>query len=837
MKYLLPFIFVLTLVSCKEQSTLMPAPTDENTIVKEDMENPVFSASKKAWKEKLFRTEGDKTAEEIMRENAYDRFKKRNTNISTRTPIESIADGLITGEWIEKGSINQAGSVFKTAYDDTTDELFLVSAGGHIWKGGLDGFTWEVVNERARFNVRFLEVGYIDGNRRIAANINRIPHYSDDDGQTWIPSNIPFFVSFKDEVMAVDGTQRIFVIANEPGDTNSNLYVSNDLGATYTKIHSFITNDMNLISLAHIRKTDEMYILESLGTICRVYKMNSDKTAVDLIQSFSPLDLQGRSARFVASVDEDGTPYLYALTNQNGVSVFRSIDEGVTWTDQGTLPSNPWGVGIFVSSQNPDFLMYGDIECYRSFDGGQNWEMINGWAEYYGDVVNKLHADMMWFSDYVDQDTDEYFMLISNHGGISKMFTYDQQPTNFSLIGLNVSQYYSVRTSPGSEEYIYAGSQDQGFQRGADIEDEALILAQPISGDYGHIQFTTNGKLWTVYPGGWISFWPQPNDQGITASYTIESTNESVWIPPLAAPPHEFSDHIYAAGGNINGGSGSYIVRLEAVDNQINASQLDFDFRAASGGVVSAITVADEFEQTIYAATDNGVFFTSNDFGETFTKSDDVPGGHYLYGQAIVASKTNKEIVYTGGNGFNGVPCMKSIDGGVTFENYSDGLPSTVILGMAMNDEESLLFAATTSGPFVCILSQNKWYSMLGESAPDVTYWSVELVNNDQTVRFGTYGRGIYDFQIDFFVSNEEEELHTIQQTKLFPNPVSSLLTIEWAQGTSNAQILSMDGQLIQEIPETNGTSQLNIDHYTTGSYILQTIINGKTTAQIFQKQ
>lgn len=836
MKHLILLFAIVFVFSCKESKQFIPIPTDGETIVKEDMESPVFSATKKAWKEKLFRTVDGRSFEDIQSKNAFNRFVQRNNKIVNRTPLETIADGLIEGEWQEKGSNNQAGSVFKTAYDDTTDELFLVSAGGQIWKGGLDGLSWEVVNQKARFNVRFLEVGYVEGNRRIVSMINRIPHYSDDDGLTWLASDANF-VNVKDEYKVLDGTQKIFLLGRSTNDNQVNLYVSEDFGETYFKMYTFITNNINMISMAHFRKSDELYILESISTSAtRVYKLNEDKSAVNLLENSSPVDLDGRTAKLVGAIDDNGTPYLYTISNLGGTRVYRSTDEGKTWTDQGELPSNPWNVGIFVSSENPEYLMYGDIECYRTYDGGQNWEMINGWAEYYGDVVHKLHADMMWFSDYIDEDTGEYFMLISNHGGISKMYDYDDTPLNFSLIGLNVSQYYSVRTEPGVEEYIYAGSQDQGFQRGKDVEGEILNLTQPISGDYGHIQFTSTGKLWTVYPGGWVSFWPQPNDQGIAASYTLQSEDETVWIPPLAAPPHEFSDHIYMAGGNINGGTGSHIIRLEAVGSEINASQLDYDFLAASGGTVSAITVADNYEETIYAATDNGRFFYSNDFGETFTQTVAVPGGHYLYGQAIVSSKTNKQIVFTGGNGLNGISVMKSTNGGESFESYSDGLPETVVLGMVMNSEESLLFAATTDGPYVCILSENKWYSMLGEYAPDVNYWSVELVNNDQTARFGTYGRGIWDFTINTFVGNEETEISLKSNIKMYPNPAIDNITFEWPKDIQSATILNNNGVKLIDVLVNKHTTTINIANLQPGTYILQTMINEQVYSQLFIK-
>ena len=38
------------------------------------------------------------------------------------------------------------------------------------------------------------------------------------------------------------------------------------------------------------------------------------------------------------------------------------------------------------------------------------------------------------------------------------------------------------------------------------------------------------------------------------------------------------------------------------------------------------------------------------------------------------------------------------------------------------------------------------WTDITGNVAPVTTYWSVEALHHEPTVRFGTYGRGIWDF-------------------------------------------------------------------------------------------
>jgi len=60
-----------------------------------------------------------------------------------------------------------------------------------------------------------------------------------------------------------------------------------------------------------------------------------------------------------------------------------------------------------------------------------------------------------------------------------------------------------------------------------------------------------------------------------------------------------------------------------------------------------------------------------------------------------------------------------------------------------------VLFAATELGPYAYVDGEDEWINIMGLTAPDQTYWSLEYVPEINTARFGTYGRGIWDFIID----------------------------------------------------------------------------------------
>ncbi|HEY8400634.1 MAG TPA: Ig-like domain-containing protein, partial [Cytophagaceae bacterium] len=97
----------------------------------------------------------------------------------------------------------------------------------------------------------------------------------------------------------------------------------------------------------------------------------------------------------------------------------------------------------------------------------------------------------------------------------------------------------------------------------------------------------------------------------------------------------------------------------------------------------------------------------------------------------------------------------KSTDHGQTFTAVAYGLPSTLVFDLTFNDDESLIFAATEVGPYVYVVADNQWYPIRGLSAPDQLYWDVEYIAATNTVRYATYGRGIWDFKMQSTGSNQ----------------------------------------------------------------------------------
>ena len=763
-------------------------------------------SARQAWFDLMHQTAPGQSWQQIEYDNQLRKQARRHDYFERDEVI--IANGQISGTWYERGSNNQAGSVVATEYDPETDGIYLISADGSIFYGERDGSAWYVVNDKFRFKNRFLALmKHEEGTRMLAAPFG-IPHYSDDYGLNWEKAIGISFNSNTDrwlgEGFKCGPENQVMIVPSKKSYwDNIWIYYSIDRGETYKPVFNLGTHDTRNFYLSKVEKNGALYMLvKANNTQSDLYQYDFENQEFDLVGTSDGLDLTDTRANIASVLTNEGIVRHYAYSKETD-KVYKSEDNGNSWTETGDLPNNPWYKGLFVPSSAPDLVLTAGVELFRSSEQGANLSLVNHWWEYYDNVPSKLHADFMDIREFYTSDSIP-FILLSNHGGLSITYDYTLNNQNIGMAGLNVSQYYDVVTDPTDHTYIYGGTQDQGWQKAFTFftQDTPADFEQVTSGDYGHLTFSNNGEhMWMVYPGGAVSLW-LPKSGTYLGGYTIDSDNESTWIPPMAESGYPEEDVVYVAGGNVNGGPGSHIIKLQYDGSYIEASQKPFDFLAASGAEVSAIEISKINPDIWYAATSNGKFFYSTDGGEDFTIANfNGPTPQYLYGSTIYASTLDDDVVYFGGSGYSSAGIYKSVDGGKTFSEMVNGLPQTLTYEITANEDESLLFAGTEAGPYVFVVEDQYWYDMSGLEAPTQRYWSAEFVSALNRVRFGTYGRGIFDFEIEQVNTAIKKQKHEVQAV-LAPNPAHEWLNISGnlkASKALNVKILDVNGHRLIE--------------------------------------
>jgi len=134
-------------------------------------------------------------------------------------------------------------------------------------------------------------------------------------------------------------------------------------------------------------------------------------------------------------------------------------------------------------------------------------------------------------------------------------------------------------------------------------------------------------------------------------------------------------------------------------------------------------------------------------------------------------------------------------------------------------------------GPWVYIASKNQWYNLSGIAAPQQTWWSVDYVPALRTARFGTYGRGIWDFKIGTYNSVEDIiAAGTGLTVSVYPNPCTGWLTVssdELSGNKNTISILTLDGRMVKTIqPVTATSTRIDLSDVPAGIYVV-TVSNG----------
>jgi hypothetical protein len=665
---------------------------------------------------------------------------------------ESFAGGLVQGDWYERGCNSVAGNTSAISFYPPTSEIFAISASGTLYKGDLSGVSWSVQNNAENFNNGILSVISAGGTKRIiAAKNNHVVNYSDNEGASWTASTgitnpYNWGAGGKKLIVFRNGTMYYLqhTWMNSPWGSGYNLYRSTNNGATWTNISIFGARNENAVTMWSPQNSDELYVLDNGATL---YSLSGTASALTVLNNNATLPT---GTNYSLSGYKSGTSMtLYALSGSS--ALYKSTNSGANWSSVSTLNPTSWSVGINANPWVADAVYYGAVEFRKSADGGATFSSQNTWGSYYGNN-NLLHADIVAI-EFCEKTDGTKFMLIGNHGGIHYMPAPYTASTNLTLSNYTSAEYYDVVTVGGT---IFAGSQDQGNQRFAGGTGTGILSAsQLISGDYVRLNTSVNGtKYWQEYPGGVIHYYNSPLTQQYTSAqgsvYGTARTNIQQWVVPTCNWSIASENSILVGGGtSANGGTGSYVVKMTYNGTStLVKSQYGFDFLANGGGYISAIDHSPVDANYMFVGLNNGKFYYSQNAGSTWTQTAGFTGATngWNYGSFIHCSRINKNLAFFCGNGGK---IYKTSNGGTSFTDMSAGLPNTFVSELALNGNETLLFAATDAGPYVCLLSTGQWYSLFGATTPVKYFTAVEYVPTGDLMRFATFGRGVWDFKLN----------------------------------------------------------------------------------------
>jgi photosystem II stability/assembly factor-like uncharacterized protein len=682
-------------------------------------------------------------------------------NGQTLEALRAAAGGR-TDSWTEIGSRNQAGRMHCAAISVDGDSLYSGSDRGGLWKADLDGNGWHPLSDNLWGGVH-LGVAAAGSDPEVVSilSASAVIRYSEDQGENWLlPAGLPAVPQQGKRLLRDPANpDRVYLLLSSQGQ-GIELYRSEDAGRSYTLLNH-TNNGIADFWMDRVSGGD-LYLMVSK----RLFRSTDD--GANWIQVG---ELPFNPAKLILAGSEDGAPTFYvAAKNAGNWELWRSTDAGVNWSFRSNI-SDFWET-MNCSITDDQIVLTCGVEAWRSVNGGSSFIKVNSWGAYYGDPLNKLHADNPGLEVFWHPTEGELFFPCTD-GGIYRSDDIMASVVNLSMSGLGVSQYYDVHTSIHDPYRIAAGAQDQGYQR-SDGRGPIVDFDQLISGDYAHLTSSDGSHLivFSVYPGFTLV---HHGEFGVALHYLDFPVNSShLWLPPIVADPLDSQAHYFC---------GKYLYRghWSGGDN-VSYTNNPQDFTVHGGSYLSAFAISPIDLDRRMAVTNSGEIWYSHDGGTVWTHStDDGPSGHYFHGNSIVFSGSDPNRAWLSGSGYSGPAVYTTADGGVSWTPMGDGLPSTLVYMLTTESPASdALYAASESGPYRYDTDNQTWLYIGGNEAPLTTYWSVEAVPAIGVVRFGTYGRGIWDFDVSGLTAVAELPAASPLALTNYPNPFNPATTLSF---------------------------------------------------------
>jgi len=656
--------------------------------------------------------------------------------------IQTQAGSIEYGDWRPAGPFDAPsgdgiGRINNVAFHPQhNDTIYAGAPAGGLWVSYDDGQTWQTfTDELTNIGVSDLAIDpqhpdtmYLaTGDRDAADTYSYGLMKSVDGGVTWSATGLSFNVSNNyriGRVVVHPDSTNIVVAA-----TNGGIYRSTNYGQTFSLEQS------GLFYGVHIGHGDTL-IATTSGSSPKIYRsVNSGDTWTQLS---SGLPTSGVYRCEVAISQQPGKMYaVFGDSNYGFGGLYRSTNGGSSWSLMSSTPNimgwssagtgsggQAWyDLSIACDPLNEDIVYVGGVNIWKSTNGGSSWTIVGHW--YGAGSTPYVHADHHHaiFRPGTSQ------LYVGTDGGIYKTSNGGSSWSHLND-GMNITQYYKISQSTSDTTVILAGAQDNGshlrsssswsrvtggdgMDNGVDVTNDNIMYTSIYYGDFYK---STNG-------GGFFS-----------AINTLSASGSGNWVTPFNVDP--VSGNVIYAG----------------FDKLWKSTNAGSSWSSTSSSTISGSSNIDEFEiapsntNYIYVLINSNVYKSTNG-GSTWTSITPSgtlsPSPHNISGVTI--DPDDEQHIAISISGYtSSKKVMESFNGGQTWSNLSTGLPNVPANCIAFESGSSDgIYVGTDIGVYYHSSAFSSWVSF-NENLPNVIVVDFEIYEDDNLMRIGTYGRGVW---------------------------------------------------------------------------------------------
>ena len=441
-----------------------------------------------------------------------------------------------------------------------------------------------------------------------------------------------------------------------------------------------------------------------------------------------------------------------AVRTKTIAKLYRSDDGGESWTGPTDDPRPGLGIGggdlpaVRFDPKNPQIVYSASVVCWKSTDGGKNWE---GWRGAPGgdDYQN------VW----INPNNPDTILLGSDQGAI---VTANGGHTWSSWYNQSTAQLYHVSADNEFPYQLYSGQQESGsvvIKSRGDSGEITFRDWQPVAAEeYGYV--VADPLDAGIVIGGKLSRFDRRTGQAQNILPVPVQTEDFRMLrtePVVYAP---LDPHLLFFSGNTlwqTRDRGDHWERISpdlsrdkyALPACIGKYTEDATKQARRRGVIYAVAPSPLEQNRIWCGTDDGLMHLTTDAGKTWNNVTPPTVSEWQKISVIEAGHFDANTAYTALNTLRlddlRPHILKTHDGGKTWTEIVNGIPAGQIVNAVREDpvRKGLLFAGAEKGVYVSFDDGANWESLrLNLPATSVR----DLIIKDDDLVVATHGRGFW---------------------------------------------------------------------------------------------
>ncbi len=656
--------------------------------------------------------------------------------------------------------------------------IYVGGAQGGVWKSTDNGATWFPLMDQLTDSS--LAVGAIaiapngdiyvgtgEGNNSGDSYYGSGILKSTDGGKTWIHLGVSTFGRSAFTKLIVSPTGAIIIAGTNIGHTSSStvgirvdpgvplgVYVSSNGGNSWALTLKAKNETSDLVfdptdsSVVYAAVDGGVYVSKDSGSTWTGPLSGGLPSAQNVGRVNLGISTSSHLTVFAALEDVSSNPSQGAL--------YRSNDGGSSWSSV-NLPRTPRSQGGFCGDQcdydmfvsvdptDPNTIYLGGLDLYRTTNGGVDWSDLGGYAGF-------IHPDQHAFAFSPASHSTVY---VGNDGGVwssnnGAACSPDSCWTDLNA-GLGIVQFQSLATHPTDRTALLGGTQDNGvlLRKGAQSS-----WTQVESGDGGWVGIDPKNPL-TMYDAlPWLEGGLERSDDGgqnwisITVNTNGVGVNDkALFYVPVAMDPTS-SNTLYL---------GTY--RLYKTTSRGNmwflpSPGLSFPSSGTCSvskkeDCISAISGAPSNGQYVYVGTNTGKFFASTDGGNTFSQSNQgLPSAPIT---RIAVDPNAPAKVYVTFSGFGTGHVFLTGNSGASWSNIDSNLPDLPANVVTLGGGGTRIYVGTDRGVYLSTDEGHGW-TLFGSGLPLVSVVDLVFAANGELVA-ATHGRGVWVYTTKVLVT------------------------------------------------------------------------------------